>query len=64
MKSTIELMAQHLMKVEYAYDIHTDRMWVQVTCNILVATEHTATKKGLAQATRNCVRKLAEANLK
>lgn len=61
MKSTIDMMAQHMMQVQYAYDIHTDLMWVQVTCNTLVATEYTATKKGLAQATRNCVKKLVEA---
>ena len=59
-ESLIDLMVQHLMKVEYAFDINTDRMWVQVTCNDLIATEYSTTNKGLAQATRNCVKKLAE----
>ena len=60
-ESLIDLMVQHLMKVEYAFDINTDRMWVQVTCNDLVATEYSTTIKGLSKATRNCVKKLAEA---
>ena len=63
MKSTIDLMVQHVMKVEYAYDIHMDTWVVRATAlqNQTSVVECSQTKAKLAKATQICVRRLAEA---
>jgi len=63
MKNTVELMAQHYMKIEYAYSIHMDTFVVRAS-SLQTQTsvmECSQTEAKLAKATRICVRRLAEA---
>lgn len=61
MKNTVELMAQHHMKVEYAYDISSDAAWVRATAPNGIMVSVKETPAGLAVDTQLCVERLAEA---
>ena len=63
MKSTIDLMVQHWMKVEYGIDLHRNQLWVRATgvdAGISII-EFCKDKKELAAHTKSCVKRLAKA---
>lgn len=61
MTHTVELMAQHHMKIEYAYDISSDSFWVRATAPNGKTVAVKETPAGLAVDTQSCVEQLAEA---
>ena len=60
-QAVYELMAQHHMKVEYAYDISSDAAWVRATAPNGIHVSVKETPAGLAVDTQLCVERLAEA---